>query len=57
VIGTGEGGVMYVPQEVIKSVINKGIDIVVEKTPAAAQKYNDMLKEGVMVSAGLHLTC
>jgi len=57
VIGTGEGGVMQVPQEVVKSVINKGIDMVVEKTPAATQKYNDMLKEGVIVSAGLHLTC
>ena len=57
VIGTGEGGVMDVPREVVKSVINKGIDMVVEKTPSAVQKYNDMLKEGVAVSAGLHLTC
>jgi len=57
VIGTGEGGVMEVGIEIVKAVINRGIDIVVEKTPVAVEKYNTLLKEGVVVSAGFHLTC
>ncbi len=56
VIGTGNVGLMEVPQETLDYLAAHGIHTVVERTAAACQRYNE-LAEQEQVAAALHLTC
>lgn len=56
IVGTGDYGVMVVPEETIKSIRSKGIDVQVEKTEKAVQSFNS-LKGKKKAIAALHLTC
>jgi len=56
IVGTGYSGVMTVPEETIRFVGSKGIEIWVERTERAVELYNSP-KKGRTVIAALHLTC
>ncbi|MCG3220103.1 MAG: Mth938-like domain-containing protein [Candidatus Heimdallarchaeota archaeon] len=57
VVGIGSAGVMKVPSEVIQSLNQKEIDVIVLKTPEAVEEYNRLANEGKQVAGAFHLTC
>ncbi len=56
IVGTGQSGVMTVPEETVRFVVSKGIEIKVERTEKAVELYNFSEKDGAVIAA-LHLTC
>jgi uncharacterized protein YprB with RNaseH-like and TPR domain len=56
VIGTGNVGMMQVPQETLDYLAAHGIRVEVEPTAAACQRYNELAKSE-QAAAALHLTC
>ncbi|MCK4352763.1 Mth938-like domain-containing protein [candidate division WOR-3 bacterium] len=56
VIGTGTYELMKVPDEVMKNLNSKGIEVIVERTKEACKTYNK-LKLKKKTIAALHLTC
>jgi hypothetical protein len=56
VIGTGNSGVMTVPQETVAFLESKGIRVLVERTGEAVETYNRQQGRGKVVGA-FHLTC
>ncbi len=57
VIGTGYNGLMRVDQEVINVFKSRGIEVHVDITRVAVEKYNRFVEEGKKVLAFFHLTC
>ena len=56
IIGTGSSGAMKVPES-IKQIINeKGIELIIETTKIACEKFNEM-SVNKKVATALHLTC
>lgn len=56
IIGTGYSGVMKVPPELIAELEERGIQTIVEHTPLAVKRFNELSKAH-NVAAALHLTC
>lgn len=56
IIGTGYSGMMRVPEETIKFITSKRIEIKVERTGKAVELFNNMPK-GKKIITALHLTC
>jgi len=56
VIGTGNWGVMKVPESTLSFLERKGIRVVIEKTAEAVKIFNEESKKGRTVGA-FHLTC
>lgn len=56
VIGTGNVGMMQVPQETLDYLAAHSIRVEVERTAAACQRYNELAK-AEQAAAALHLTC
>ncbi len=56
IIGTGEAGIMSVPEAVRKSILSEGIELHVEKTGKAVELFN-ALQDRTTAIAALHLTC
>jgi uncharacterized protein YprB with RNaseH-like and TPR domain len=56
VIGTGNVGLMRVPQETLDYLAQHDIRALVERTAVACQRYNE-LAESERAAAALHLTC
>ncbi len=57
VIGTGDLGMMQVPDEVIRELKTRNIKVTAEPTKQACRTFNELLKSGRRVVAALHLTC
>lgn len=59
IIGTGASGVMKVPEETLKFVKSKGIEVHVGMTDRAVELFNNMKAEkpNKTIVAALHLTC
>jgi hypothetical protein len=57
IIGTGDSGIMKVPQQILQHLKRQNIEAVVMKTTEAVQRYNELSKTGTDVAAALHLTC
>ena len=57
VIGTGYHGAMTVPQELIKSLEEKGFRIIVKNSSEAVKDYNKFVLNHHRVAIALHLTC
>lgn len=57
VIGTGHSDIMQVPDEVIRELTIRNIEVTVEPTKQACETFNKLLKSGRRVVAALHLTC
>jgi hypothetical protein len=56
VLGKGRYGVMAVPDDVIKALEERGIEVIAQNTKEACQTYNGLVGSK-RVAAALHLTC
>jgi len=56
VIGTGEQGVMQVPDDVRRELTAHGIEVIVAKTGDACARYNELALQKKAVAA-LHIAC
>ena len=56
IIGTGNSGVMKVPENLIEKLKKKGIEIIAGKTQKAVEIFNKRRNEA-KIAAGFHLTC
>jgi hypothetical protein len=56
VVGTGATGFMKVPKETLSHLESKGIEVHVERTDKAAELFNQLQKDKIVIAA-LHLTC
>jgi len=57
VIGTGQHGVVKVPDEVEEAAEKNKVDLFIETSPKAVQIFNSFLTEGKKVVAVIHSTC
>ncbi len=57
VIGTGAYGVCEVTKDCENFLKEKGIEVIVEPTEKAIEKFNNFLKESKRVIGLFHLTC
>ena len=56
IIGTGKFGMMKVEETLVNLIRNRGIELIVAKTPEAVERYNEASQEKKTVAA-LHITC
>jgi hypothetical protein len=56
VIGTGNVGLMQVPERTLEHLTAQGIRVEVHRTADACQRYNELAKQE-QAAAALHLTC
>ncbi|MBI4685160.1 MAG: hypothetical protein HY755_08160 [Nitrospirae bacterium] len=59
IIGTGHDGVMRVPDETLKLIKSKGINVYIDITGRAVEEFNRLQTEKPekVIIAALHLTC
>ena len=57
VIGTGYYGYMRVDDTVLREFEKRGVEVYVDTTRKAVEKYNELVDKGYRVAAFLHLTC
>ncbi len=57
VLGTGQHGVVKVPDEVTEAAEEKKIDLFIDTSPKAVQIFNSFVTEGKRVVAVIHSTC
>ena len=58
IIGNGAYGALKVPKEIIQYLLENGVEkVIVEKTPDACKKYNELYKSGKKVALLAHGTC
>jgi len=58
VIGNGAYGALTVPDKVIRYLHENGIEkVIIEKTPEASRKYNEIYRAGKKVALLAHGTC
>jgi hypothetical protein len=58
VVGTGNSGNMQVSPEATSLCEEAGVELVVERTGRAAERYNELVRRGTRtVAAAFHLTC
>lgn len=55
IIGTGQYGVVQIKEEVIKAAKERNIELVIDKTPLAIKKFNDL--QGKKIAGAFHTTC
>ena len=55
-MGTGAMGVMKVPEDTVKFLEARGIEVTAMRTGDAVQEFNS-LSQGRRAAAALHLTC
>ena len=55
IIGTGMYGVVKIKEEVIKKAKEKKIELIIDKTPVAIKKFNEIKDR--KVAAAMHTTC
>jgi len=56
IVGTGYSGAMRVPEELVRELERRGIEVLVAPTSRACEAFNELVKEKAAVAA-LHLTC
>ncbi len=56
IVGTGFWGVMTVPEETIRFIGSKGIELRIERTGKAVELFNSMGNNRTVIAA-LHITC
>lgn len=57
IIGTGEMGMMKVPQETMNYLIEKGINFGIYPTDSAIPEFNKYRQQSVVLVGLFHLTC
>ena len=57
ILGTGQAGLMDVPDKVLDELAEQGIDTEAMPTEQALRRLEDLRAHGKSVAAALHLTC
>ncbi|MEA2020546.1 MAG: Mth938-like domain-containing protein [Patescibacteria group bacterium] len=57
VIGTGQTGVLHIPDSVRKEVKDAEVDLIAKITPKAIENFNALREKGNRVNALIHVTC
>lgn len=57
VLARGRNGRLQVMEETLVRLENEGVDVVVDRTPAAIETYNQLAGRGERVGALIHTTC
>lgn len=57
VIGTGDPGLMKVPEQTHAALAGRGVEVEVMPTRAAWRRFNELEQGGRRVAAAFHLTC
>ena len=57
VIGTGQDAMLVVDESIVKALEDKGIKLIIEKTPQAIETYNILKLKGIIVNSLIHTTC
>lgn len=57
IIGTGAYGVAKVSDQAKNLTQKNGVELIILPTPQAVEKYNQLKKDGQIITAYLHLTC
>ncbi len=57
VIGSGYSGLMTVDNDVVRTLKDRGIDVIVEKSTRACKVYNELKMKSKKVALAIHLTC
>ena len=55
VIGTGQYGVVKIKEEVLKKAQEKKIKLIIDKTPIAIKRFNEL--QGKKIAGSFHTTC
>ena len=55
IIGTGQYGVVKIREEVFKAAKKRGIELVIDKTPVAIKRFNEI--KGKRIAGAFHTTC
>ena len=56
IFGTGAFGVMKVPELIKKELKERGIEVIIEKTPSAVKNFNELVEKKKVIGF-FHLTC
>lgn len=56
IVGTGANGRLTVPSETKEYIKSNGIELIVDKSERAVEKFNELVGEKEMAAA-IHLTC
>ncbi|MEM2174958.1 MAG: MTH938/NDUFAF3 family protein [Candidatus Aenigmatarchaeota archaeon] len=56
-IGSGQSGVLEVPEEVKMEIRKRNIELIVLETPKAIEKFNEIYEKKKKVNALIHTTC
>jgi hypothetical protein len=56
IIGTGSAGVLKVPENTVKVIKDRGIELIIERTTEACNIYNEYKNKNEVIAA-FHLTC
>ena len=57
IVGTGNPGLMKVPQDVRREIMARGIELAVLPTQRAVKKFNAGIASSRRIVAALHITC
>ena len=57
VIGTGKYGLVKVPEDLIMKLSSKNINVIVEKSPDAVIRFNELVEKKAKVAGAFHLNC
>ena len=57
IVGTGSIGRMEIPEELIRELKKKNIEVLAYKSGDAVIKYNELVETNTSVALAIHLTC
>lgn len=57
IIGTGQHGVCEVSKTFLELAKSRKVEVIVEKSPKAVSKFNELTKAGKRAVAYIHVTC
>ena len=57
IVGNGRSGKMKIPNETRHFLLEEDIQLEIEDTNKAVERFNELSKTGVKIAAALHLAC
>lgn len=57
IVGNGKSGKMIIPNETRHYLLEEEIQLEIDDTKKAAERFNELSKTGVKIAAALHLAC
>ena len=57
IVGNGKSGKMKIPNDTRHFLLEEEIQLEIDNTKKAVERFNELSKTGVKIAAALHLTC